>query len=86
MKWIVGAVTAAAISLSGWNLTATTDNQSRISAVEERASGLLNRLDRIEDKLDWLIQERVKDHNQAGEPVRPSVTPRRHSRSYEAAP
>lgn len=81
-KWVVGIATAAAVSLSGWTLKETSQNQSRISVVEERSEGVRRQLDRIEDSIDWLVQERVKDY---ARPSSSSRQPRERS-NRESAP
>ena len=62
MKWLVGVATAAALGLSSWNLSTTSSDHAKISTVEERATAVRDRLDRIEDKIDWLVQERVREY------------------------
>ena len=66
MKIIVGLATAAALSLSGWNLLTVVSHESRISTTEERSQGVRDRLERMENKIDWLVQERIKDYARPG--------------------
>lgn len=58
MKWIVGFATAIALGLGGWNLNTTASNQSRLGVVEERSDSVIRRLDRMEDKIDRLLERR----------------------------
>lgn len=58
MSWLVNTSTAAALAIGGWGLLGTVDNGARISVVETE----IRRLERIENKVDWLIQERVNEY------------------------
>ncbi len=77
MKWVVGFSTAAALALGGWSFRTTASNETRISVVEERANGAQERLGRIEDKIDWLIQQRVREYRYYPPASEPERTPNR---------
>lgn len=57
-RWLVGIAAAAALSLAGWNMTATVGHNARLSIQEERSDHLIEGLKRIEVKLDRLIEKR----------------------------
>lgn len=83
MKYIVGLSAAAAVSLSGWNLLSTVGHEARIGVVEERSDGVRDRLNRIEDKVDWLIQQRIELSPEPAR-VRPRPAPRAERARGEA--
>jgi len=80
----LGAMLVGLTSLSGWTLTNTVQNTTRITALEVE----VRRLDRLEDKIDWLIEAKVGEMRRpapprrvarsVGEPASPPPERRRH--------
>ena len=70
-RWVIGALLGVITSIGGFwlsNITAKVDEinrdllerSQRISVLEANVDGFNRRLDRIETKIDYLIQERTK--------------------------
>ena len=70
-RWVIGALLGVITSIGGFwlsNITARVDEinrdllerSQRISVLEANVDGFNRRLDRIETKIDYLIQERTK--------------------------
>lgn len=55
MKYIVGVATAAALALSGWSLNTTATTKERVSVQEERTNNLKDQLEKIDAKVDKLL-------------------------------
>lgn len=54
-EWIIGVATATALALGGWGVKTTASNDTRISVNEERTSNLKEQLNKIDEKVDKLL-------------------------------
>ncbi len=55
-KWLLGLCTAAILGLAGWGGSTIIATSARVTRVETQQEGTHARLERIEDKVDVLIQ------------------------------
>lgn len=78
-QWLVGTSTTVALAIGGWALSGTASNSERIAVVETE----IRRLERIEDKLDWLVGERVKDYRRPESRPEPRPEARSDTRPAE---
>lgn len=58
IKWAVAALTSIALALGGWSLTGVSSLQVSNAKTETRVDGLEKKLDRIEWKLDKVLEKR----------------------------
>lgn len=54
-RLIAGLATAAFLALGGWTLTSMSSAQARIAVVESRAGQVDKHLDRLEGKVDEIL-------------------------------
>ena len=57
-KWLIGAVTAATLAYSGWTGISLYTNGGRISKVEGQVGEMRGWLERVEGKLDRVLERR----------------------------
>lgn len=57
-RWLVGLLTAVILGLGAWGLNDVSANRERIGVVETKTEYVKDRLDRIEQKLDLLLDKK----------------------------
>jgi len=58
LRWLVGFATALALSLAGWNFLTVFQHESRLTAEEIRSQHVEAWLQRVEEKLDRVLEKR----------------------------